>query len=205
MNIKQDKIKLNFNTKKLMALIFGGGMGGDSGKLRQFTTFITVGMWILAIGIGTIYYLLNDNVIFLETIVVSIMISSFVAIALVLIALLAFSDFNKTYGWGLWFRALIYNIVVAAVCFTINNHAKSDEKREQVKSFELTTTNISKCNYKIKMKSETLSLEYCSNISDIYKRISKEPGITVYLVGNVGYGSNIADHYEILDKKIVRN
>ena len=206
MNIKQEKkkMKLNISLVGIIAFVFGGGTQGRDKDLKIFTIGITLLLWSGAVAIGTIVYIMGGtDMVYLEMIVKTLMIASVAGIGITLISTLANNDFNSDYGWGLWWRALIYNILSFGIFYSIHSGVTVIEQREKVTSFELITSDIDDCTYMVKMKSKTLVYEHCSDYSTTTDRVRKTKDLNAYLVGAIKYGTNKASHFEFVDKKIM--
>lgn len=197
MNIREGKEKIN-----LLSLVFGGSKDDE---LYMYVLGATLGAWFAAMIIGSIVFLMNGTqMIYIETIVNALMIGAIAGFGLTVLSLAGNNDYNRTYGWGMWWRALIFNMLGFAIFYTIHTGATVDEHRESVKSFELVTSDIKDCEYMVKMESDSLVYNHCSSYDHTYKRIEESEDINAYLIGQLRYGSNVASHFEIVNKKIVK-
>jgi len=205
MNIKESREPFNFSGDKLVSFLFGGNSEGRNAELKMWTIGLTVGMWFAAAIFGSIVYLMNGTgMVFLESVVFAVMVSTMAGFGISVLSLLAKNDWNDTYGWGIWWRAVIYNIIMFATFYMINTGATVAEHREIVNEFQLVKTDIKDCEYMVKMKSDSLFYNHCSGYDHTYKDIMKDKDLNVYLIGKVRYGTNEADHMETVAKTIVR-
>ncbi len=207
MDIKQERKKINisFNTDSIISFIFGGGTEGKSKDLRLFSMGSTMGIWFAAFLGGSIIFLMNGTtMVYVETLVYSFMIAGLVGFGATIVSTFGNGDFNSEYGWGMWWRSLIYNILFFASFYLINTGATVVEHRELVTEFELVKSDIKDCKYMVKMKSDTLVYDHCSDYDHTYNDIRDSKDLNVYLIGKVRYGTNEADHMETVTKKIKR-
>lgn len=75
---------------------------------------------------------------------------------------------------------------------------------ESVKEFQFYTTDVDDCQYKITMKSENLTYDYCSDYSTEYKELYAAKEIDAILTGTKKYGDNKADYVEFVKRKVVK-
>lgn len=201
MNIKQEKKLFNFDMKAIRTFFLGGNSTND---LFQYTLMATVGVWLSAFVIGTLTYITGvTNMVYLEAITTSLLISSIIGIGVVFLTAIGGAEFNSSYGWGIWRRSVLYNGIIFIVFYSISSGFYVEEQREKITSFELSTTDVNDCEYKVKMKSNTLIYEHCSNDATTQVKINATKQLNVYLIGKVRYGTNIADHYEFIESVII--
>jgi len=205
MNIKESRKPFKLNFSGLVSFIFGGGTESRNNDLKMFTIGLTVALWFAASLFASIVYLVNGtDMVYLEAVVYGVMISSIIGFGITVLSLLGQNDWNVVYGWGIWWRAIIANMVIFALFYSINVGATVIEQREVVNEFQLVKTDIKDCEYMVKMKSDSLYYNHCSKYNQTYEEIIKDKNLNVYLIGKVRYGTNEADHMETVAKTIVR-
>ncbi len=205
MNIKESRKPFKFNFGGIVPFLFGGGTEGRDKDLKMFTVGLTVALWFAASLFASVVYLMNGtDMVYLEAVVYGVMISSIGGFGITVLSLLGHNDWNSDYGWGIWWRAIIANMVIFATFYSINIGATVVEQREVVNEFQLVKTDIKDCEYMVKMKSDSLFYNHCSGYDHTYNDIMKDKDLNVYLIGKVRYGTNEADHMETVAKTIVR-
>lgn len=202
-NSSKERKPLNID---LASLIFGGGKPSDhrhDKDLRMFVIGSTIILWLLAalISIGVFYF--GNDMIFGKTLINGLLIASLLGIGSALLSVIGKSDWNSTYGNGLFARSLGYNIVLFLIVMTVDIGV-GKELREPVKEFKFLVTDVKNCQYKISMVSENLTYDYCSDYSSEYKELESSQEISAVLVGKNQYGANKADYVEFIKKQIVK-
>ena len=201
MNIK-DRKSISFKS-----LIFGAGPEDTdtNANLRVFVMGATIILWgiFFILSIGMFY--ISEKAVLVEIIIDGLLIASSLGTVATLISIMGKSDFNKQYGMGMFIRALSYNVVLFLTLVLIDTNISVKEYKEPVKEFQFLTTDIDKCNYLIRMKSDNLTYDYCSDYDSEYKELEKAEVINAVLVGKVKFGINNAAHVEFIKKKVTNS
>ena len=206
MNVKDNSTnKRNFNFH-LMSFLFGGGKTDNKSdkELRIFVISATVVLWsvLSLVAVGIFYF--GNGLIFSKVLVDTLLVASLIGIGVAALSVVGKSDWNNTYGNGLFIRTLGYNVGLFILTIIVDSGVGMKEYREPVKEFQFMTTDVGGCHYKIKMVSENLTYDYCSDRNTEYDILRGTKDINAMLVGSVKYGTNRADHVEFIKRKAVK-
>lgn len=171
--------------------------GGDKNNgLVIFSTVIgTLAATVVGFVLG-MFNFYNFNV--LGSIALTVLVVSIFFTCMTLISLLGSGDFEGD-DWRKWCRALCYNVfVVAFIVFLFKE--SSPILNEKVKSIDLVKTDTVGCKYSVRLKSENLQYEMCSDDNANFVIFKNPP--KVHLVGSLRFGNNKAKNIEYIDQHI---
>jgi len=205
-------VRDNTNSRKkidfdILSFLFGGpstknGSHHNSG-LKMYVIGMTVLLWAIVSIISVAVFYFNEDMIFGSVMIHGLMVASMIGGGITLVSIMAHNDWNTNYGWGLFNRSLGYNTALFLLTLTIDSGVGMQEYREPVKEFQFMTTDIKDCEYKIKMVSEHLTYDYCSDFNREYNDLVERNDIDAFLTGKTKYGTNKADFVEFIKKKVV--
>lgn len=192
MNIKSTSVNpFKFITARTL---WGGDKNNGAVIVGTITQTVFASVLGAVLGLFKFY---NFNV--LGSIAITVLLASLVFTGITLIALLFAGDFDRD-DWRRWMRLIIYNVVVLSFMVYMFKDA-SPILTEKVKSVDLVKTDITGCKFSVRLQSEHLQYEMCSDDNANFEIFKNPPN--VHLVGSIKFGNNKAKSIEYIDKHIV--
>ena len=197
MNIKEDKQTAKKITETLKSFLFGANEAEKEARVPMYAA--TFGVIIASLVVGYIIYLLSSDAILVEFLTVSLIIGSIIGIGLTLVSLIASAEFNKIYGWGIWFRSILINLLVFSTAMFANKSFDDGKtiSTEYVTAYTLVKTDITGCPFRVDMESKNLTYSTCSKDGNFYSSLNN--GETpIRLSISEKYGVKTVTNYEIV-------
>lgn len=201
MNIKEDKQTAKKIIEMIKSFLFGANEEEKEARMPMYTA--TFGVMIVSLVVGCIFFLLTNNAIFVEYMIASLIIGSIIGIGLTLVSLIASAEFNKNYGWGVWFRSIIINLLIFSVAMLVNKSYDNEKTTayEYVTAYSLVKTDVKNCHFRVDMESKNLTYSTCSNSSKFYESLNN--GETqIRLLISEKYGVKTVTNYEIISNVV---
>jgi|SaaInlStandDraft_4_1057021.scaffolds.fasta_scaffold13496_3 fumarate reductase subunit D len=141
----------------------------------------------------------DANELYIESFIFINSLAALVGILLLCLLLLFKNEWNQQHGVKLWWIVFITHIAMYVVSTGLNKGIWFEQITEPVTSISFIKSSNDKCEYLIKLESETMKYSYCENYTSEYNRKNDE---TIYatLIGSIRYGESRADRVEFIDR-----
>ena len=184
--------------KSLSNILFGGGKT----SFKVTTAGATIGLSFATIIIAAIMVAFFDGSY--STVYIMLrcfMISGTVGVLIALISLVGLSEWNTTYGFGMWCRIISYNALITVITVILYSRYPITEVIDPVDSITVVVTDDNSCKYKTVFAGKIYTRTTCSNERSDLIRLSDAP--TINLVINLRFGGILqSSHIEYVDTVI---
>lgn len=192
----KDKKEFKFN---LIEFITGSPKNGYVGTFL----FPTIVLTIVSILISTIYFVSIDthNKFYLDQLLTGLVMFSGIGLGLAVLSLIAYNDWCS-YGYKIWYRVVLYNIILLVASTYFSNNAEMDKISETVTTMSFVKSDTNRCENAIRMTTNQMQYTYCGASNSEFDRLKENKDLKIQVIGVKKYGRIVPLNMEIVEKTV---
>ncbi len=166
--------------------------------------FPTVVITLIGIIINTLFFVSSEttNELYLDHLLHGLIIFAGIGLGLALLSLIAYNDWIY-YGKNIWFRVVLYNLILLTVSAYLSSNSNGDKIIEPVTNLIFVKSDAKRCENAVRMTSNQMAYTYCETSESSFNKMKETKDLKINLIGVKKYGTIIPLNMEIVEKTVI--